>query len=318
MRYSVVAKTKGNVYISAPGSIQRGKFIFDLRTDGNNLLHEIAASIKVPDEKIPSMKTTVEPGKDDVIAKFEIGGDQELYDQLIEELQYLESDLSFATVGALQRIYWENPSSIEFIPENDEELELPTISSFSFSKSYRQPKALLSKKDLSSILDDTPSSKRLRIVKAFWRQGFENFNQFKYIQAFYSFYFVIEDFYAGGKTSEKQVLKQFSRSLEFKKISKIGLDSLLQIDRHKENLIAFFEEEGLEKNTKGLFGLLFRIRGNLHHYFSKSPRKHGTPFNQSDFESIALLVMHIATNCIQSNDPGLRDKKIKPIKPCTT
>lgn len=313
MRYCVSAKVEGNIYLKEPGVIEHEDFLIDLRTNSSNLLTEIAISIKVPDDKLSSMKSTAEPSNGNVAAKFNIGGDQELFNRLIRELQYIESDISFATVGTLHRVYWENPSNIEFIPETDDDFEFPVISLHGLNKSYRKTHAVLSMEDITSLLNESSTTLRLRVAKAFWRDGLTYFNQFKYIQAFYSFYFVIEDYYAGGKSNEKQVLKQFNKSPEFKEISELSLKSISREKRHKDNLNELFKDEGLEMDQTGLATFLFRVRGKLHHYSSKSSKKQGTPFNQMDFESVALLVLHMATVCIQTNDPGLRNKRLKPL-----
>ena len=314
MRYSISARVDGNVSLDEPGIIKRDEFIIDLRTDSNNKLKEIAISIKVPEEKLSSMKTTVERGDGDDVPKFNIGGDNELFDRLVKELQYIESDLAFVSFGSLQKIHWENPSNLEFIHENEEDYEIPTMSLHGLKKSYPKKQFHISKKSIASMLEDSSRSSRLRIAKSFWRDGLLHLDQFKYIQAFYSFYFIIEDYYAGGKTSEKEVIKQFDKSQEFQKISKLSFNSVSKTPRHKENLEKLFNDEGLDIDQEGLGKMLFRIRGKLHHYSSKSSKKQGTPFNQKDFESVALLVMHMATVCIQTNDPSLRKKRTKPIK----
>lgn len=314
MRYCVTAKVDGDILLSEPGSIKRGDFLFDFRLNSDHKLSEIAVSVGVPKEKLTAMASSFEPGEGDIKLKLNIGGDRELYDRLISELQLLESDLSFATLGALRKIYWDNPSSIEFIAETEDDTDIPTITSFSFHKGYPQTRALLSRETINGMIIEASQSLQLRLAKAFWREGLEYHNQFKYIQAFYSFYFVIEDFYAGGKSSETEVIKQFSRSSELQNIAQQGLSSLLEDKRHRQNLLGFFEDEGLEPNVDSLPKLLFRVRGKLHHYYSKSSKLQGTPFNQADFESLALLVMYIATDTIQKHDPGLRLESLKIVR----
>jgi hypothetical protein len=260
------------------------------------------------------METKFTLGEGDVKSKINIGGDRELYDRLISELQLLESDLSFATQGALRKIYWDNPSSIEFIPETESDTDIPTISSFSFHKAYPSGHARFSMETIGGILNDTSQSMQLRIAKAFWREGMEYHNQFKYIQAFYSFYFVVEDFFARGKTGEPEVIKLFTQSAEFREISQNGFTGILKEKRHKDKLLRLFVDGGLDPIPENLPKFLFRMRGKLHHYYSESSKLQGTPFNQADFESLSLLLMHIATETIVMHDPGDWIKSIRLVK----
>jgi len=124
------------------------------------------------------------------------------------------------------------------------------------------------------------------------------FQSFRYVQAFYSFYFVIEGLFAGGKTGEKAVLKEFSKSMEFSQIAKDQLESIFKEPRHRASLKKLFAEEGCSTDAPGLQQFLYKIRGNLHHYARRSPKTRGTPFNQKEYESIALLTMLIATAVI--------------------
>jgi hypothetical protein len=304
VRYCVCAKVEGDIFLTAPGSIKRGDYIFEFRLTPDSRLSEIAVSIVVPEEKLSSMATSFEQGEGEIKLKINIGGDRELFDRLISELQLLESDLSFATLGTLRKICWDNPSSIEFIPETERDTEIPTLASFAFHKAYPPARAILSIETIKGMIGETSQSSQLRFAKAFWREGLEYHDQFKYIQAFYSFFFVIEDFFARGKTGESEVIKQFSRSPEFQDLLQKGFTSILEEKRHKQKLLRLFEDEELEPNLDSLPKFLFRVRGKLHHYYSESSKFQGTPFNQADFESLSLLVMYIATETIRRHDPG--------------
>src|SRR5215211_2980362 len=103
MRYCLCAKVEGDIFLMAPGEIKRGDLTFEFRLAPNLQLSEIAASIVVPEEKLAAMATTFDKGEGDIKLKIGIGGDRELYDRLISELQLLESDLSFATIGSLRK-----------------------------------------------------------------------------------------------------------------------------------------------------------------------------------------------------------------------
>ncbi len=305
MRYCLVCSVEGEFYLTGSGPVDRDDMRFDFRCDSLGKLKQIAASISVPEDKLPSMETKIGPGEGGSKLTISMGGDKELYDRLVTELQFLESDLAFATVGALRRIHWQDPS-IEFIHETDEDRRLSPVSSLAMHKRYPEIRSSLSLPYIAAILHRSTREMQLRICKAFWREGQGYFREFKYIQAFYSFYFVIEDFFAGGKTSEKAVTREFNRSSEFMALSNAALNAGGEEDRHRSSLEEFFLIEGLDYSVEAMPRLLFGIRGNLHHYFSKSPRLQGTPFNQAEFESISLLVMFMATRAIETRNKWVK------------
>lgn len=123
--------------------------------------------------------------------------------------------------------------------------------------------------------------------------------------SYYYFYFVIEDFYANGKSGARGVLTEFQKSTEFLQVAANALNMVFQDERHRQNLIKFFKEEDCEVTPSGLQKLLYHIRGNLHHYYSKSPKTRGTPYNQKEYESIALTAMTVTSYAI-----GLREAAI--------
>ena len=90
-------------------------------------------------------------------------------------------------------------------------------------------------------------------------------------------------------------------------------DILGKYQRHKTNVQRFCNEEGVAYDVDGLTDLLQKIRGNLHHYSSKSSKHLGTPFTHEEFESIAFLTMSLALQTIlrqivDINQSLLKDK----------
>lgn len=120
----------------------------------------------------------------------------------------------------------------------------------------------------------------------------------RFINAFYNFYFILEDLYGSGKTKNYDILKVLRSSDEFKESLNWIFKTQLNDDRHKTNLYNFCNEEGITYNINGLIELLVKVRGNLHHYSSRSTKHIGTPFNQDDFESIAFMTMGLSVKAI--------------------
>ena len=137
------------------------------------------------------------------------------------------------------------------------------------------------------------------VPKAFYKEGINEFTSRRYINAFYNFYFILEDIYGEGKTKNKDIVEAFKQSSEFVIIIERTLKDILERDkRHNNNIRNFCKEENVTFDTKGVIELLQKIRGNLHHYSSKSSKHLGTPFAHEEFESIAYLTMCLALQTI--------------------
>lgn len=296
MRYRLTAKLEGQIFVTEGFAVDREGFLLEFIADDNGQVQELAISLKVPDEKVANFASGIGPGQRESVATYTIGGDRELYDRLVSELQSLESNLAFAT-AALKRIHWDTPHQ-EFIPETPEEEELITFTAFSSSRSYPEPHVRFSPVDLIRLTSRFSDYESLLVPMAFWREGENFFTTFQYVLAFYQYYFIIEDFYAGGKTGQAPVLKEFAKSEEFRELANNSIEELFKEPKHRQALKKLFVQEGCDINAPGLQKLLFKVRGRLHHFSSKSSKTGGTPFKQSEFESVPLLTMYLATLAI--------------------
>ncbi len=297
MQYKIVAEVVGNLFIPDNVCFEFRGYEFDFISDDKGRLKSIGISKKVPDDRVEKFKSTFGPGKGQSVGTINIGGDIETHEELVDQLQMLESALAFSSKAALERINWDAPEQ-EYIPETPDDEQLIAIRSFRYSRQYPKSKSLLQPDFIKKLVEYAPKYDELRVAKAFWREGMVFFNRFQYVQAFYQFYFVIEDFFASGKSGKKQVLSEFHKSSEFEELCNKTLIELFKTEKHRENLKRFFEECNCEPTHIGLQELLFEMRGALHHFSSGSSRPKGTPFNQKEFESISLLSMYLVTLAI--------------------
>ena len=296
MRYEPVAKIEGQLYWTESASIYRGGLLFEFHIDDKGQAVEVAVNMAVPPKRVERFASEIGPGQGSSVATYNIGGDRELYDYLVSELQSLESALAFES-GAVKRIRWDAPEQ-RFIPENPQEEELLAVTRFFVSHVYPESRALLQTDALISLVATYPQHDSLRVSQAFWREGRNYFECFEYVHAIYQFYFIIEDFYAGGKSGKAAVLKEFANSQEFEQLAQRSLKALFRQPRHRQALEKLFVQEKCEISGTGLQKLIFEVRGSLHHFSSNSPKTRGMPFNQKESESIALLMMHLTAVAI--------------------
>jgi len=302
MRYALKAAVRGTVLIGESISVDAGEFQIRLDAHPSGLLKSVFISLQVPPDKVAALSSSVSPGRGAAIVSLKIGGDRELRSRLVTQLQILESHLGFVTGGALISIDWANPDE-EFIPETEEDQGNVPIRSVSYERAYDKAPVRIPSPILKDIIKNAGRNPELTVPQAFFREGMNFFRQFRYALAFYHFYFILEDFFAHGKSSQAGALAEFARSAELNTISTNSLALLLQEPRHKKALTDLFAREGCELSTTGLYSLLFRVRGDLHHYSSRSTTSHFTPFDQAEFESITLLAMLISGQALANREP---------------
>ncbi len=296
MRYRVIAKVEGEVYTGGTASVDRDGLRFEFLCDKSGKISEVAVSIQISEELAGRFGSSTGRDEDGQLV-FKVDDDPEIHKSLIQELQNLEANLAFATTNALRRIRWDTPRQ-EFVPENPQEENSTPVRSFGIEKLYPVRPTFISFDDLANLVTRAPKYDSLIIPKAFFHSGLNFLKGFQYIQAFYSFYFVLEDLYARGKTGTEAVLREFTKSKEFGQVAENTLQNVLKEPEHGDNLLHMFKEANCEVSARGLSEFLLETRGRLHHYYSKSSKTQGTPFNQDEYESVAILTMHMATLAI--------------------
>lgn len=267
---------------------------FTLIPDERGLLKEIIIRVKLinTDSVIPKFSPSDTPG---IKFNLNLNTGNEVSREIRTLLQYLESDLSFYV--NLKKIYWENPD-LTVIPEEEEDKKIANVLSIELAeKEYHDPEIKLTMETFIEIVSNKKKYEFLTIVKSFFREGEREFKSFRYISAFYNYYFVIEDLYGKGKTKNSAIQEEFKKNQTFRGFINWMIDSGIK-GRHKTNIEKFLLEENKSYDVNGLIELIVKVRGNLHHFSSKSTKRKGTPFSQQDFESMALLLGCLSKMCI--------------------
>lgn len=314
MRYKIIAPVQGDLFTNEKNiSIEQDGYLFELYSNAKGKVIAVAISTKIPEHIKQKFKSTIETGNTNY--SINIGGDKEFEELLISKLKSIEVDFAFSTQGSFRGVLWDN-IEFEFSPENPEEKSLIEISSYSINQKYPPMPIIINSPDFEVLINSIDEKSNLLIPKSFWQQGIEYFRRHEYIQAFYSFFFILEDLFAEGKTGEGEVVKRFSRSVEFHKAGEHIFKVLISKKRHQDNIKRFFVEEGLEFEKENLPEFLFRMRGRTHHYSSKNPKTQPTPYSQKEFESISFITMGI-TSFILANKIQMESKKTNSNFPTT-
>jgi len=260
----------------------------------NNILSSIVIKKRI--ENIEKFKSEI--GKDAQDKPFiKINTDKDVLDDFINDFRELESILPM--YYGVKKIYWESTHKapkIDCEPESKEEAELLQVFSRHITKSYPENKRPIDPNHIKYIFETKHKLDELIVLLAFFREGVNYYHDFTYVYSFYNFYFIIEDLYANGKFDENGFLEECGKSLELLNFIKHAYEKL--DSRHRQKIKSLLGERGFSEESLDLLKLIFRIRGNLHHFGSKSTQKHGTPFNQEEFESPAFLLMSIVLHAL--------------------
>jgi hypothetical protein len=304
MLYKITVPVEGSLFLESGAvgcafSSGASDLSYALRADANGRVVAATIQAKVPTDKVSAFVSTFGPGEGSSKLSVTLGGDKELYERMVLEFRKLECNLGFVLRGqALRRINTQR-MEIEYVPENDEEREFIAVSGYKVTRGYPEAPLRISGSTLGQVIQDAQKFEDLDVHKAFLHDGMNQFHALQYVAAFYQFYFIVEGLYADGRTSEKEVVRAFADSNEFTTVLEMAVEHFSkENDRHSEVLKRVMQAEKCELTVPGLRTFLFRIRGHLHHYSTRSTKPKGTPFNQREFETVALLGMLIARRAI--------------------
>ncbi|MEO7142750.1 MAG: hypothetical protein ABI165_04530 [Bryobacteraceae bacterium] len=292
MRYELSCAVDSHTYLDEGNhSFERlGKvYTFSAREDGR--LNEIAISVNVVNTERFKMRFVPHGFLEEY--------DAELRDEIVVDFQYLESVLGF--VGEVTRIRWDAPRA-RVITENDQEAKDIVGASLRIERKWRITPNRLLRSDLEAIIDDRRTIQPVQLLQSFFREGKNQLYQFRFINAFYNLFFVIEGLYGRGKSGTKELKAAFRDQPEFRAVAIQSWSALVEQD--EELARQALSEMGAEQDgtddqlISRLIDWIVGTRGSTHHFYWRSSRRQGTPLNQHSYEPIACLAFLLAERAI--------------------
>lgn len=309
LKYQVRAKVDGTLYLAEPNShiaAKRDGWEYRFESDGSGRVTFLSVVAPLPDEVAADASATIgDSRRPGVKAHLEFKLTPGVHASVIEEMQRIESLISFHAGHPVKRIRWHEPETT-LVPETPEEEKRVQFWGVSHARVVPETPIEVEKDFLQQIVAVAPRFSEIVVPLAFWREGMNHMDRGEFVLAFNNHYFVLEDFYADGKSGQGPVLKAFARSAEFRTICAHALQEGRFKADDAESLRELFEREQCGWDPSGLQRLLFRMRGNAHHYSAKSGGPHPTPFTQGRFETIALLTMWLATTSIATKIDSIK------------
>lgn len=296
MKISIECEVEGRVRIRESIVTRIGSKEYTLTPDGVGWLKTITITKNVNRPEKYSRKIERNLRTNEKIIR--IHQDIDEYYELLGDFQELESVLSYETHGSLKNIAWDSRNEI-WIPETNEKEKSIQITGLKINKPEALEKILTAERFMQLISTKCKYSS-LIILKAFFREGLNEFYSARYINAFYNFYFILEDVYCNGKHRFNKVTQLLNNSSEFTGIVNMMISKEMGEEKYFKNIQKLCAEENEKYDVTGLIRLIVKIRGRLHHFSSKNSKRTGTPFTHDIFEGITFLLMALAYHTIEN------------------
>ncbi len=87
MRYKIIAEAESSIFISKNVLVESQEVTVEFLRNNEGKLIYISVSKSVSNDKLNNFRQSFEPGTDDARLKISIGGDNEIHNELIKELQ---------------------------------------------------------------------------------------------------------------------------------------------------------------------------------------------------------------------------------------
>jgi hypothetical protein len=296
LKYSLECQVLSNILIRQTISFVEGEKEYVFTPNEKGILNKIKIiqTIRNPDKFYSEMKETNRKNSPiEIIVK----EDALIREEIISDFQYLEGHIGF--IANLTKIFWNEPA-IEWIPETDEERNKLKVFSAHLKKAYSDLPTELNIGIFKSIIKTKPNKDNLTILMSFYREGKVFFNRFEYINAFYDFYFILEDLFGKESWRNREIEKNFKSSIELQETIKWVLTKLIDTsDNHKKEINSLLKQKNLQYDAEGIIVLLVEMRGHLHHFSRGNTQKlKPSPLAQQNYESLAFLTMAIAMQSI--------------------
>jgi hypothetical protein len=288
MKYIIECKVDSNIFSKEKLFLNKNGVSILFLKNRNNIINKIKVEAVVKNSDKFNSSINHNPNGE-VKFNFHISVDPIIREKMLMEIQKAESFLSIIGVN---KIYWHEPKEY-FKTETEDEKSQLFIKNIKGYLDYKKKYHRVNQETIKKILINSDQKELLIIPLAFFREGINEHEQFKYVNAFYNFYFVIEGLYGNGKTKNNAIEIEYNKSEELKKYIIEAMNSLNE--KHKQvikTMIASMNKSS-EINIKNIIHMIVKTRGMLHHFSLKSTLQHGHPFVHFRYESISFLLLNI-------------------------
>lgn len=281
------------------------KYIFYPGEGGTISRMAIIAEVEHPEKFYSEITPNPSEG-----VKLQVHGkaDVELYESVVKDFQDLESLIAFKY--DLKSVKWNTPE-YDLIFDSEEERRKANLSGFKAWKKYRDHPRKADEAGLLDLVSNMAKFRSLIIPMSFYREGLNEKNSFRYINAFYNFYFILEGLHGNKKTKNKAIEDEFKNSADFIGFVNTSLQFMQQEkpEYHKK-ITEMLTDRGKSVTPESVIELIVGVRGELHHFNNNPNRVGGSPFTHSEFEAIATFVMFVAMKALWHRIVDINEGKV--------
>lgn len=244
------------------------------------------------------------------VLRMDMRRDEDLYQQVISELQALESFAAFRL--NITKFNWEF-AQYEVIPESDEEARIAGI--FKGPQFYpiqrKDSPAIAAAQDIEAIVLDAGRYSELTTLVSYWREGMNDMRTARYVNAFVQFYFILEGEFADGEYRSKEIRARFRASQEFTDMVEEVLKSLPTDEPmyHAQLLRMMNRKTAKTMSVEDILVMLTRARRECQHFKQGEEKAYATPLRHLDYEAVAYTTLRLATGTIRTKGMALQAQK---------
>lgn len=279
MRLEVQAIIEGGFIINSPVTVKLHPY--DLLIFQENNTYFISISKKVADYEKYMTKCIYDNGIPTIsLTKYEI------YKDIIELLQYIESSGSFNI--DIKKIGWDEPQ-ITWIPEIKEERGIMPLLSHQRNKDKSKKPKLLRSQSLMNILMYRKMLRENHIPFTYYKQAKNLFEEQSYYFAYINYFMMLEYCFGNGKFKKDALLKAFKSSGLLMKSVKTAFELLNK--KGSDNNRKWLREECKRRNKNydenSLIDIFVEYRGIISHACKKSEKY---LYNDRELFSITFIL----------------------------
>ena len=275
MRHQISVPIEGDLFLDPHGdqtlTASRDGVQFALVPDSHNHIVRATAMCSVP------------PGRTT----------KAVSDRLVEALKALYAHLSFSRgQGAVFAMDFDN---IEHLPVADGDEDIGNVASYRLQREYPAEAEQLDGDAFRRLIHNMPRYESLTAAKELFRRGLVFYRNHAYFCAFVHFIFIVESFYADGKTGKAAVITAFKKSAEFGRIIGYVLTEMPSKATGR-GVMQLVKKAGCQWTTDGIMEFLYDERGRLLHYFKATNQFN--PFTEDEHQPVAFLAMSVGCHAI--------------------
>ena len=290
MRYRLTAEVESDALLDSPLALEIPPYTYLFKPDESGRFSTASIEMQVADwqEYLPELRKLPSGGL------FLDVPDGPFHKEAVAALQYLEG--LGPIVGGIRSVDWQF-ARWRWLPDADDEPSNKMVTEGKPGFDYPEHDRPLDVGTLGSLLSKREAMDFMTVPLSFYREGFNDFRQNRYISAYMSFYFYIEHLYGDEQFRNREVEKRFLHSEHVTTGLQTWLMRLSEEGADQGQAASLRRQlRGQDASVDSLVRLLVRVRGEVHHSSTKRPE--GSPLDYWRYRTMAAMAERVCHHSI--------------------